>query len=787
MKIKQLFLLVFFIPVFCTAQTYNIKIAAIDIEKQIAVPDAAVQLSDLHFSITDNKGEATLSNIIGGIYTLKISHIGYKTYESEIKIVADTTLTIKLYSKNIKLNEVIVTSSKYEQDINMLPYSVSSISMDEVQVNPSFTVPDLLKTEPGISLMRDGIWGTEVSIRGMSRANVVTLVDGFRMETSTDIAARLSMIDLNDVERIEVVKGASSVLYGSGATGGTINIISKTGSYHNKFTLNGSYYGGFNSVNNFYSNAINIYASGVNWIAKLSGSYRKAQNTQTPSGELLNSQFEDNSIGAMFQIKPFDNHEIKLNYQLFNAKDVGIPGAAPLFPNTATVTYPAEKRNLYSIEYKVNNLSESFVKLSAKYFHQFISRDVENIPNSKPVISQAPFRRVSVLKISPGADHNVDGFQTQVDFSFANNYFIAGFDFWKRNYDGLRTREQKIEVLNPADTSVVSTLYKTIYEKPLPNADYSSAGIYLQDELKLFEGLNLTFGGRYDFIWLENEETKNPLYETNNGVVNNNPAGQKIIWQAESANNKSYVFSTGAVYLLNDAAVVSFNAARSFRSPSLEERYQFIDQGSVVRIGDPELKPEHGYFFDLGFRYFPEDLKFTTSIFANPLSDLVTETKIYDGATIDTLKKVNIGEALLYGFEYSIDFKVFERWNLYNTLSYVRGLNQLDDTNLPQMPPLNTMIGIKYLISDWFTADLSAIIFDDQSKIATGEIATPGYVLFSLALNYSQIKFAGLILGLSAGVENILDKGYRNHLSTNRGSIVSEPGRNFYMRLNVAF
>ncbi len=597
------------------------------------------------------------------------------------------------------------------------------------------------------------------------------------------------MFDLNDVERIEVIKGAASSLYGSGATGGIINIISKSGSYNSELALTGNYSGGFNSVNNFFSNGINLSASGNEWIAKIGGSYRKAGNTKTPTGELYNSQFEDNSLTALLQLKPFDDQEIKFNYQQFKATDVGIPGAAPLFPDNAKVTYPEELRRLISVEYKINNLSNSLVKLSAKYFHQFISRDVENIPGTVQLVSGTngqPLKRLSVLKINPGADHNVDGFQTQADFSFTNHYLIAGFDFWMRNYSGIRTKDQKIEILNPVDSSVVSTNYKTIFEKPLPYADFYSAGIYVQDEIKLVDNLNLTLGSRYDFIWLNNSETKNPLYEINNGVTNYNPTGQKIIWNSESVKNKSYVFNIGLVYSFTDQSNISFNAARSFRSPSLEERYQYIDLGNLIRVGDPNLKPEQGYFFDLGFRFFPNDLKITTSIFLNTLNDLVSEVPgIYDGR--NALIKVNIGEALLYGFEYSVNLKMIDRFNIYNTLSYVRGKNQKENLDLPQIPSLNSTIGIKYFALDWLSTDFSVVIFDAQKKVVPGELATPGYAYFNFQFDFTNIEIGKFRAGFGAGIENILDKSYRNHLSTNRGLILSEPGRNFFIRTYINF
>jgi hemoglobin/transferrin/lactoferrin receptor protein len=782
-------LIILLFQIFTFAQSFEVKLIVADAENNTAVTNANISLSDRYFGTTNKDGESILNSVNKGIYTLVISHISYYTYEENFELLSDTVLTIKLFSGRVELQDVVVTSGKYEQNINMLPYSVSSIDKKEIEFSPLFTVSDLLKTESGISLLRDGIWGTEVSIRGLNRANVVTLIDGNRIETSTDISARLSMFDLNDVERIEVIKGAASSLYGSGATGGTINVISKSGSYTDKLKLIGSYSGGFNSVNNFFSNGINLIASGNEWILKLGGNYREADNTKTPAGELKNSQFEDNSFSALFQFRPIDDHEIKLNYQQFNAYDVGIPGGAPLFPNNAVVTYPEELRRLLSAEYKINNLSRSLVKLTAKYFYQFISRDVENIPGTVqffPAGNGQPPRRVSVLKISPSADHITNGFQIQSDFKFKSHYLIAGFDFWTRNYNGLRTRDQKIEFLNPIDSSVVRTLFKTIYEKPLPDADYSSAGIYLQDEMNLLENINLTLGGRYDYIWLSNAETYNPLYELNNGVVNENPPGQKIIWEAESAVNKSYVFNIGLLYLLSDHSNISFNAARSFRSPSLEERYQYIDLGSLVRVGDPNLKPEQGYFFDLGFRLFPSNLNFTTSIFFNSLKDLVAEVPgTYDGR--NALIKTNIGEALLYGFEYSIDYKLLNQINIYSTLSYVRGLNQKDDQDLPQISPLNGVIGLEYFPTYWVSADISSILFTEQNNVAPGEMTTPGYATFNFSLNFINLNFLSTKVGLSMGIENILDKDYRNHLSTTRGSITTEPGRNYYLRVNLAF
>jgi len=192
------------------AQTVNLKIKIIDSKKSTPVSNVNIELGDRYFATSNNSGESYLKKIPIGNYLLKITHISFKSILIDIHLDADTTLAIRLFPSNIKLSDIIVTTSRYEKEANLLPYSVSIVEGSDIKQNPSQTVSDLLKTESGISLLRDGIWATDISIRGLNGANIVTLIDGDRIETSTDLSARLSMIDLNDIERVEVIKGAAS-------------------------------------------------------------------------------------------------------------------------------------------------------------------------------------------------------------------------------------------------------------------------------------------------------------------------------------------------------------------------------------------------------------------------------------------------------------------------------------------------------------------------------------------------------------------------------------------------
>ncbi len=145
---------------------------------------------------------------------------------------------------------------------------------------------------------------------------------------------------------------------------------------------------------------------------------------------------------------------------------------------------------MISAGYDIQNISKTFYKLSAKYSYQLIERSVENIPHivqNIPASGGNPARRVSVLKITPSADHKNNNAQLQGNFWLFNSHnLVAGLDYWDRSYNGERERYQLIEVLDSSG-NVVSTTNRITGEKPIPNSKYSSLGIFAQDEFKLFE------------------------------------------------------------------------------------------------------------------------------------------------------------------------------------------------------------------------------------------------------------------------------------------------------------
>ncbi len=674
-------------------QTSIFKGRVLDNETNTPLEAVNIYSSTKEFSaVTDKFGNFTIKNIPLGNHVFTISFIGYLTQKIPVDISDSITFElIKLIPAVVELGEITVTSTRTEKSIKEIPLPIEIETRDEIAKSNAVTASDLLSSIPGVALKRDGIWATSLNIRGFGSSSQVILIDGNRIETATDLAAGLSLIDLNDIERVEIIKGSASSLYGTGALGGVINFISKSPGYSEKLTAGGSVSSYYNSVNNGYSQNINFSLRRDFWYFRINGTIRKAEDTKTPSEILNNSQYSDNNISALFKLSPFNNQSIIIDYQKYKANDVGIPGGYPLFPDNAYVKYSSIERNLLSAQYEIKNISAIVSNIFFKYYNQNIYRNVENIPYI--VQHPSPLQNVYVEKITPNAKHYTNGIQFQSSLiPFSNQIIVAGIDAWQRKLDSRRERNLRIEMLDSSG-SITAVKYQSIGERPLPEASFTSIGAYLQDDINLNK-LKVSVGGRIDRIYISNSAISNPVYVEINGIKNNSPQNQVLYWKAYDANEISWSGNAGIIYSINEKMDLALNFARSFRSPSLEERYQYIDLGNLVRLGNPDLKPEKGYFIDLGFRVWDKTLLMKWNVYLNYLNDLVSEIPgTYEGRP--SLIKTNIGKSKIYGSDFSIEYNFNSINSIYMNASYTLGKDILNNSYLPEIPPLNGELGYK--------------------------------------------------------------------------------------------
>ncbi len=224
----QILLYFLFIPSVIFSQVVSLS-GFVNGTDSSSVTGAAISLIGTTLgTVTDKKGFYKINKIIPGKYILRVSFVGFETSEQTVDIQnADTHIDFYLKESNIDLNEVVVTGTKSEKTLKYVPVLTQVISARKMLELGITNVTDALQTMvPGINVSHQGTLVT-VTLQGMDAKYVLFLIDGERIAGEVDGDIDYSMLNLQNIDHIEIIKGASSSLYGSNAIGGVINIITK--------------------------------------------------------------------------------------------------------------------------------------------------------------------------------------------------------------------------------------------------------------------------------------------------------------------------------------------------------------------------------------------------------------------------------------------------------------------------------------------------------------------------------------------------------------------------------
>jgi len=685
-------------------------------------------------------------------------------------ILFTQTLRAALPSDSIKGNEIkeITVFGGLPQMLALPMLTVNSTALQSA----SFVTPaDVLQRTTGIALERDGIWATSVNIRGLSEQRLLFLVDGDRIQTATDIAAALSTVDMNNLEKIEVIKGASSVLYGTGAMGGVINFVTERPAYTSTFQTKGKVGSEFNTVNSLWANSAYIQFSTNQWYLSLNGSYRTAQNIQTPDGKLGNSQFNDASWGLNGGIKYSPNQELLVNYQHFGAWNVGLPGGNA-FPASSTVRYKSVDRNQFSGEYIITDINRNLREVRLKAYTQDFGRDVENIVNP-------------TTRIYPGSQNRTYGAKGTADYRFDDYHtLLFGAEGWER-----KSESSRLKFITTSDST--STV---MGEQPTPNAKMMDIGIFAHYSWKIVpRKWTMNTGLRFDYIQQANDTAFNPLfqYTVKNGVTTNvKNLSRSIIFKADNNDDFSYAAHLDIVYNPAKQQQLGLSLSNSYRVASIEERFKYIDQAGTLRVGNPDLKPEKGTFSNFNYSLSSDRFRLKIDVFANYLFDLIVEksgifvSQDEDGTSksVPALINFNVNKALFLGAEMEVNWIMTNQFLFVVNSSYTSGRDVEDNSYLPQIPPLHGFMSMNYKSNEMISGTFSALWAARQSELAKGETVTDGHVIFNFDVHSDKIDLNKSYIQLFAGVDNMLNTAYLNHLSTTRGVLRLEPGRNIYLK-----
>lgn len=745
MRTKIVLSLLFVFASLIEAQTYPLHGKVIHQDDESPLLGVNVILDQLKVGTQTNiSGEFEFKNVPAGDYTLKVSYIGHKTVIKSVHVPLEEVLTIKLNEGTVDLHEIVVTGNPLSSDPKDISQSMVTIANLELQTRAASNIGQILNSQPGISMRSNGIAAARPVIRGFSNNRILILENGLRtgdLSNSSDDHSVSS--DGSSPEKIEVLRGPASLLYGSNAMGGVINIITEAIPNYVSNKLNGEIGLGYSSTNRELLGSTDIHYGKNNFGFHLNYFNRKSDEYSDGYGTNVfnsNQRTHGYQLGASF-IPTFGI--VGVSYSDY-ANKYGIPSLRETAANPdeeGPIIIDMQKKDMRILleSTKLNSFIKGFSFKGGyqDYKHKEIARTTGEVGTA------------FALKSISG------------DLSFKHyiidSLFQGVFGFW-----GM---QQKYSVNGE--------------EAFTPNADYLSLAGYLFEQVKL-ENLNLQFGARFETNKIEIPETEisETLFPANNKIFN------------------SFSGSIGAVYKITESTSLFANLANAYRSPTIEELSSYAVHGATgtFDIGDRNLHNENNIGFDLGLRVrmpyhsveFSSYINFVDSyIYRKPTA------MFYDaGNKVDKFNSVSglpvfqysQGDALLYGFEVKA---VYEEDNFYSTvvvMDYVRGKEQNTNNNLPQMPPFRFSIEQKYTADD-FWAGVNWKLAAAQKEIADNETPTKGYGLIDA---YAGIKFlvGNFVSTATLKIENILDQPYKEHLSSIK-DFAYMPGRN--IRLSYKF
>ncbi|MDR1487660.1 MAG: TonB-dependent receptor [Deltaproteobacteria bacterium] len=746
-----------------------------------------------------------------------------------IAIVALTGLVLwtgEVKSQEVETREVMVTSTRTERNLMEVPMSVSVKNSEDLTRDPKNSVADLLSDIPGVEIADGSMPGSKrVLIRGESSARSLILVDGVKISEQKSMNGPVILIDTSQIERVEVIKGPMSVLYGSEAIGGVINIISKKGGDKPvAFSVN--------TVADSSTQSLEVqtalFGAYNGWNYRFSASGIEAGNRRTPNETIERSSFRNRFYtgrvgydwdGGKFYVKAdyFDSViHIPTNY---GSGIVWADSRSTRMNNETAVSLdlPKWERSSISTGLELYDLTANLARLKFEAYYQNMKKDFYNNVRTYNYFHIPAFNRTLSVTVNPFThtfnDQDSIGGSLQTDWSLGDHFLIAGFDY---NRDDLTADDDRLggtvtaytprtgwmlpPWTNPWQTTVTNIdKYSYRYK-----ASQDTMGLFAQDEWKIGAGFTTTLGLRQ--TWVKSSMS-------NTGGNPDLPAGRSI-------DDSRLVANAGLVYTGVDDLSLRALWGQGYRFPPLNELYLGTVHGSTgATLPNPDLEPETSDNFEIGARFNNGAWDIDLAAFYSTTKNLITTTSLSTGNS----QFVNMDKADTFGIELALAY-TFESAGLtpYVSATYLnrKVKNTIDapkmggnnnstkfserityETDKTGHSPLFGRIGVKYEVpfdgDKLFTSDLYVDWATKAKEYYYDTTYLHGDPLPSTNSNYGFVtqeheawQTLNLTLGMQWGTEhkwhatvafrNILDQQYTR--STN---VIADPG--FHLIAGVGF
>ncbi|MCF8371496.1 MAG: TonB-dependent receptor [Bacteroidales bacterium] len=730
-------------------------------------------------TITDSNGFFMLRTETVGRQKISFRHIAYRI--ESYQIVLDEKDIRKLYvylePVSVNIDEVTVTSTRTEKIPFNSAATIYTVSSAKIRNgNLTRTTPESLNEVPGVMVQKTSNGQGSPYIRGFTGYRTLCMVDGIRLNNSVfrdGPNQYWNTIDNLSIGKMEMIKGPNSVLYGSDAIGGALNV----------FTENPAWYG-----------------DGFQWKRKVYYRFSSAENAHVARG-VINGSLNDR-FAFIF------------GYSYKNFGDVVAGGATGTQPKTGYDEWDADLK----MEYKINetcrligvhqNVSQDDVWRTHKTNYG-ISWEGTTIGNEKKrALDQG--RQLSYLQFQKSdlgvvADKLIITLSYQVQSEEQDRIKkddksdISGFDVntlgsliqmdkktklgkWTWGLEYYRDRVNSYLRKYKADGS----LDKIMAQGPIADDSfYCLTGLFAQNDFKVTDLFDVVIGARYNYI---NLHAGKLIYPSSEEIISLNK-----YWQA-------FVGSARLMYFFghHNKHRLYGGVSQGFRAPNLSDLSRFDSARSdEFEIAAPDLKPEKFLSYELGYKSQIEKLNLLVSGYYTDIDDMIvrTPTGNMNEDEEKEITKMNASNGFVYGFEAAFDwsFSDFKAWGNLGWMdgeieSYITSEPVKEIEPLSRMMPLCTQYGLRYQPkSKNFWVEGFVVSAAKQNKLAYSDTqdtqrippgGTPRYTVCNLRAGLTFIQ----VLNLSISFENIANKNYRIH-----GSGLNNPGRNLVVGVCLEF
>ena len=528
--------------------------------------------------------------------------------------------------ESVTTDDVLVTAARVERELMDVNMSMSVITQKEIENNGAQTIADLLKDMPGVEVTTDGSQGSKrIMIRGEKTFSTLVMIDGQRITEQKSMSGTPILIDPSQVERIEVIKGPASVLYGSDALGGAINIITKKG--NGKKAVEGTVTAGYNSSNDGGNASAQIFGTAGGWDYRIGASYEGGRDLKLAHGKAEGTDFETKSANAYLAYHVNDNHVFGASVDYF---DLDFNSSSPdMTLDEFYVHVPEWKRLKVGAFDEIRYVNKYLSKIRTDVFYQKATKYMDNHVGA--------FMGPGKFMINDNAADNTlkqFGASIQADWTLTDKlYLITGYDLSYEKLDAESTSFTRGNMGRPINMDK----YLFYRGNLLTQALYASADYNVTDTV------TLNFGTRYTYVRTDMKQADG--YSISSGKTSNiqQTTGKKTDGQ--------FVFNAGVLWHPRNDLTLRAAWSQGFRVPLLQERYVDTTMGQTrtVRVGNPDLKPEKSNNFEIGARWVSGPATVDAAIFYNRVTDLITAKPINK----KTSMMMNVAKSETIGMEFT--------------------------------------------------------------------------------------------------------------------------------------